>query len=92
MEQFVPKVADGLTYPEWMRTGKKDCIDYARERMEEILATHDVLIPLPPGQEKDVKKILNEARKYYREKGLISDEEWEVYHEKVLRSPDYPFA
>jgi len=91
-EQFVPKVADELTYPEWMKTGKKDCIDYAKERMEEILATHKVSIPLTPSQEEDIKRILNEARKYYREKGLISDEEWEVYQEKVLKSPDYPFA
>jgi len=35
---------------------------------------------------------LKEARKYYREKELISDEECEVYREKVLKSPDYPFA
>ena len=91
-EQFVPKVADELTYPEWMKTGKKDCLDYAKKRMEEILATHKVSIPLTPSQEEDIKKILNEARKYYREKGLISDEEWEVYQEKVLKSPDYPFA
>jgi len=91
-EQFVPKVADELTYPEWMKTGKKDCLDYAKKRMEEILATHKVSIPLTPGQEEDVKKILNKARKYYRERGLISDEEWEVYQEKVLKSPDYPFA
>ena len=75
-----------------MKTGKKDCIDYAKERMEEILTTHKVSVPLTPGQEEDIKKILNEARKYYREKGLISDEEWEVYQEKVLKSPDYPFA
>ncbi|GAH16942.1 unnamed protein product, partial [marine sediment metagenome] len=91
-EQFVPKVADELTYPEWMKTGKKDCLDYAKKRMEEILATHKVSIPLTPSQEEDIKRILNEARKYYREKGLISDEEWEVYQEKVLKSPDYPFA
>ncbi|TET86494.1 MAG: hypothetical protein E3J34_03810, partial [Dehalococcoidia bacterium] len=53
-EQFIPKTADRLTYPEWMKTGKKDCIDYAKERMGEILATHKVSIPLTPGQEDDI--------------------------------------
>lgn len=91
-EQFVPRAADSLTYPEWMKTGKKDCIDYAKERMAEILATHKVSLPLTPSQEEEIGRILNEAREYYREKGLISDEEWEVYKEKVLKSPDYPFA
>jgi CRISPR/Cas system-associated exonuclease Cas4 (RecB family) len=60
--------------------------------MEEILATHRVSIPLTPSQEKDIKRILNEAREYYRKKGMISDEEWAVYKEKVLKSPDYRFA
>ena len=69
-EQFVPKVADRLTYPEWIKTGKKDCLEYAKERMEEILSTHKVL-PLTATQEEDVERILEEARKYYREKGLM---------------------
>ncbi len=69
-EQFIPESADRLTYPEWMKTGKKDCLDYAKERMEEILATHRVL-PLTASQEEDIKRILEEARKYYREKSLI---------------------
>jgi len=60
--------------------------------VEEILAIHKLSIPLTPGQEEDIGRILEEAREYYREKGLISDEEWEVYKEKVLESPDYPFA
>jgi len=69
-EQFIPKAADRLTYPEWMKTGEKDCLDYARERMEEILSTHKVL-PLTASQEEDIERILEEARKYYREKGLM---------------------
>lgn len=90
-EQFVPKAADLLTYPEWMKAGKKGCVDYAKERMEEILATHKVSIPLTPGQEEDIERILNEARKYYRDKGLISDAEWAVYM-KSLESPNYPYG
>ena len=47
LEQFLPKTADRLTYPEWMQSGKKSCLDYAKERMEEILAIHKPT-PLTP--------------------------------------------
>jgi len=77
-EQFVPKVADRLSYPDWMASGKKSCFDYASDRMEEILATHKPT-PLTPSQEEDIQRILEEARKYYREKGLISEEEMATY-------------
>jgi len=59
--------------------------------MEEILATHKVSPPLTSSQEEDIERILNEARKYYREKDMISDEEWAAYM-KALKSPNYPFA
>ena len=90
LEQFVPKAADRLTYPEWMQTGKKTCLDYAKERMEEILATHKAT-PLTPGQEKDVERILEEARNYYRKKELISEGEMATYRES-MKSPNYPFG
>jgi trimethylamine--corrinoid protein Co-methyltransferase len=89
LEQFVPKSADRLTYPEWMNTGKKTCLDYARERMEEILATHKPM-PLTHGQEEDVERVLKEARKHYKERGLITDEEMATY-EKSMQSPNYPY-
>jgi trimethylamine--corrinoid protein Co-methyltransferase len=91
-EQFVPKTADSLTYPEWMEVGKKYCLDYAKERMAKILCEHKVSMPLTASQEQDIKKILDEARVYYRERGLISDEDWKVYEKKVLKSSEYPFA
>jgi len=69
-EQFMPKVADRLSLPEWMESGKKSALDYAKERMEEILATHKPE-PLTPKQEEDVERILEEARQYYRGKGLM---------------------
>lgn len=75
-----------------MKAGKKGCLDYAKERLEEILATHKVSVPLTPNQEEDIGRVLNEARKFYREKGMISDEEWKVHKEGVLKSSDYPFA
>ena len=90
IEQFIPKAADRLTYPEWMKAGKKSALDYAKERTEEILATHNP-IPLTPGQENDIERILKEAREYYKKQDLISDEEWAVYMNS-LRSPNYPFA
>ena len=88
-EQFVPRAADRLTYPEWLKSGKKSCLDYARERMAEILATHKPT-PLTPGQEEDIERILEQARKYYKEKGLISDEEMATYRES-MKSPNYPY-
>ncbi len=89
LEQFVPKVADRLTYPEWMQTGKKTCLDYAKERMGEILATHKPM-PLTPSQEEDVERILDEARNYYRKKELISEGEMATYRES-MKSPNYPY-
>ena len=69
-EHFIPKVADRLSLPEWMESGKKSALDYAKERMEEILATHKPE-PLTPKQEEDVERILEEARQYYRGRGLM---------------------
>jgi len=86
----MPKVADKLTLSEWLKTGKKDCLDYARERMEEILATHKSK-PLTEAQENAIENILKEEREYYRKKGLISDTEWAAY-KKDLESPNYPYA
>ena len=76
-EQFIAKAADRMTYPEWLETGKKSCLDLSHQIMENILATHRVSRPLTPSQEEEVDKILQEARDYYRSSGLISDKEWE---------------
>ena len=65
-----------------MESGKKSALDYAKERMEEILATHKAE-PLTPKQEVDVTRILEEARQYYRKKGLISDAEWKEYTKQM---------
>ncbi|NIQ40147.1 MAG: hypothetical protein GTN81_16415 [Proteobacteria bacterium] len=89
-EQFIPRVADGLPYPEWVKAGKKKIIDHGKERMEEILSSHEPT-PLSSAQEQALEDILKEARQYYRKKGMISDEEWNLY-QKDLSSPNYPFA
>jgi CRISPR/Cas system-associated exonuclease Cas4 (RecB family) len=61
-------VADTLNLSEWRKTGKKSTIDYAKEKMQEIIETHEVSVPLTKGQEKDIEKILSDARKYYTER------------------------
>ena len=88
-EQFIPVAADRLTYPEWINSGKKSCLDYARERMEQILSTHKPL-PLTEGEEEELERVLEEARRYYKEKGLISEEEMSAYRNS-MKSPNYPF-
>jgi len=88
--QFIPKSADSLTYGEWMEADKKDCIGYAKDRMDEILENYKPE-PLSSSEENDIEKILNEAREHYRKNGLISGKEWEAY-EKDLKSPEYPYA
>lgn len=89
-EQYLPLVADRLGFEEWARKGKKTALDHAQEKAEEYIANfkHE---PLSASQEKAVEDILTEARKYYRHKGLISDEEWKLY-QKDLASADYPYA
>jgi trimethylamine--corrinoid protein Co-methyltransferase len=69
-EQFIPQVADTWTYPEWLKRGKKSCVDYAKERLEKILATHKPT-PLTTDQEKDIERILEDARRLYRTRGML---------------------
>jgi trimethylamine--corrinoid protein Co-methyltransferase len=77
-EQFIPKVSDLEAYPVWIKSGKRDALALAKDRMEQILETHE---PTPLASEEDqaVEDILVEAREYYRERDMISDEEWKVY-------------
>lgn len=71
-EQFMPKVSDNLAYPDqWLNQGKKNSLDYAKELMDKILSTHKVEIPLNSSQEENINKILEETRKYYRDKDLL---------------------
>lgn len=89
-EQFVPKVADRLTYPEWIQAGQPGALDHAKERLEATLATHKPT-PLTQKEEQAVEDILKQAREYYREKGLLSAEEWQIYKEQI-ESASYPYA
>jgi trimethylamine--corrinoid protein Co-methyltransferase len=67
-EQFVPRASDQLTYHEWLEAGKKSALDYARARADEILATYDNAVPDDQAEELD--RVLEEAKAYYRKKGL----------------------
>ncbi len=67
-EQYIPLVADQTTIQAWVMNGKKTCMDLAKEKMEEILATHKVSIPLTDSQEEDIERVLREAREYFKKK------------------------
>jgi trimethylamine--corrinoid protein Co-methyltransferase len=67
---FLPRVGDRLNYPDWIAKGRKTALDYASERVEEILATHKPKL-LTAGQDAEIEKILGEARVFYKAEGLI---------------------
>jgi len=69
-EQFVPKSADRLSYPEWLKKGKRDALALAKERLKEIMVTHDPT-PMPEDRSKEIDEILQEAKKHYEKKGFI---------------------
>ena len=57
----MPKSVDRTTYPDWTHSGRKTAIDYAVERMEQILAEHKPE-PLTPAQEAEIERLLKEAQ------------------------------
>ncbi|MBA7696396.1 hypothetical protein ES703_105043 [subsurface metagenome] len=70
-EQFVQKYADILTYPEWERSGKKDCIQYAKEKMGKILKEQEVSKKLTDEQDEKIGEIIKEMEEFYRKRGDI---------------------
>ena len=70
-EQYTPKSFDHLTYPEWEQGGKKDCIDYAKERMKKILSEHIISKKLSDEQEEEIKEIVKEAEEFYKKRDDI---------------------
>jgi trimethylamine--corrinoid protein Co-methyltransferase len=77
-ENYLPPTTDVESYSSWIKSGKKDMLTRAREKVEEILATHEPM-PLTPEQEQGIEGALKEARDYYRESRVISDAEWSEY-------------
>jgi len=47
---------------------KKTSLDYAREKYEEIIATHK-LVPLPEDKRKAIDEIMEEVRVHYEKEG-----------------------
>jgi len=72
-EQYTQKYADILTYPEWEREGKKDCIYYAEEKMKKILSEHEVSIKLSEEQEEKINLIVRELQDFYVKKGDLKE-------------------
>ena len=66
-ELLRPELADRFSYGEWKKAGKKTNFDYAKEKYEHIMATHEPK-PLPEDQKKAIDEILEEARAFYKEK------------------------
>jgi trimethylamine--corrinoid protein Co-methyltransferase len=89
-EQYLPKVADSTSFSGWVKGGSKTMFDKAREKFEFIISKHQP-VALSAQIEQAVEDILQDARKYYRDHGMITDEEWRVYQED-LNSPNYPYA
>lgn len=69
-EQFVPRTAEQSSYQEWIMKGKPSALEHAKERMTEILASHEPL-PLSAEQEADIQRILEDARAFYRKRGEL---------------------
>ncbi len=67
-EQYVPRAADRLSYPQWLSGGRKVALDYARERMEGMLADEPKSM-LTDSQEEDLRRILAEARTFFEKRG-----------------------
>ena len=86
--RYNPFVADWGTHVDWVRGGKTDIVQRAREKAGDILASHRAA-PLSAEQEAEVEQILSEARDYYRGNGLIAEDEWGPY-ERALLSADLP--
>ena len=85
-DRFLPGVADWQSHVDWVKGGKTDLVTRAREKVEKILATHKPA-PLTPEQEKAIDAVLDEARAYYREAGLISADQWGPYMEALSLRP-----
>ena len=85
-DRFLPGVADWQSHVDWVKGGKTDLVTRAREKVEKILATHTPA-PLTPEQEQAIDAVLDEARGYYRDAGLISADQWQPYMEALSLRP-----
>ena len=69
--QYVPKSADRTAnYKSWEDTGRKTSVEYAKDRADEILATHKTSV-LDDKNMKEIDRILKEADDYYEKRGML---------------------
>lgn len=89
-EQYAPEVADTTSIAGWLKSGQKSILENAQDKYQYIIENHQPT-PLTTQQEATIEDILNDARNYYKDAGLISQDEWDIYQED-LNSPNYPYA
>ncbi len=89
-ECYVPAVGSRESYTDWQVNGRQGIVEKASEKVRAILEKHNAP-ELSKENESALEDILQEARKYYYKKGLISEEEWKIYQEDICSS-EYPFA
>jgi len=66
-EYFNPLLADRDTYEDWENLGSPDMYENAHKRVKEILAS-EPKDPIPLNVQKEMKEIVDEARKVFAEK------------------------
>ncbi len=59
-EQFIPPLGDRTTRENWQRLGSKGVAEKAHDRVQKILAEHQVL-PLDPAVESELERIVREV-------------------------------
>lgn len=89
-ECYVPTTATRQSFQEWNMSGKKNILEKAAQRTNQLLEQHQIPF-LESGKVQALEDILQDARNYYHKKGMIKEDEWKLYQED-LNSPDYPYA
>jgi len=89
-ETYIPSSANRKSFKSWEREGRKNAADIAQDKYNEIIRKGS-FHRLTDHQESELEYILNDARNYYRKKGMISDSEWTDL-QKDLASDNYPYA
>ncbi len=88
-ECYIPQVASREDIGDWLQSGRRSIVDHARQRAEELIQAP--VNYLSDAQEAALESVLDEARNYYHSKGMISQEEWELYQQDI-HSDNYPFG
>ncbi len=70
-EQYIPQVAERLSYSDWLASGKRSVLECAKEKHDEILATHKTT-PLTSEQETEIEAILKEQAVYYSKQNILT--------------------